>query len=1279
MSDPTLRRAASFAALIALLSPAAGSAQPTDAVPFGLSAVARDGDTGAPTLIAGRRAAPVGTPEQQARAHLAALAPAWGLSARDLGTATLERVSRTPRGGALAVFAQRVGGVPVHEARASLLLDARGDLLAAGGRLFPPPRAVTFTLDEEDAVRRALGHHSGRAVADLRLSVLGALPGGYVEIDLDPRARAAGHSMPHPTRVRRVLHPSGDRLRAAHYVELWTPTRASGSELWAYVISATDGAVLDRRSLTDHEAFEYTVFAEGAPTFAPWDSPLGDTTPNAEGAPVDALPPFLTPTAVAVEGLAEGPGGEADPWLPDGADQTRGNNVDAYADRAAPDGFNDGDLRARITEAGAFAHVYDPSRSPVADDTQQQAAITHLFYVNNWMHDWFYPLGFDEAAGNAQADNYGRGGMDGDRLLAQANDYSDRNNADMTTPADGRSPRMQMYVWDPPTESGVSAGDTTYGVAGASFGPTSFDVTAPLVLVDDGTAPTADACTNLTQDLTGRIALVDRGSCTFADKVLRAQAAGAVGVIVMNNRGRGVSTMGGSPAAPVTTPVLMVSRDAGATIRADELGEDARMFRIQDGLPLPSALDSQIVAHEWGHYMHRRLVPCGNRQCGAQSEGWGDFLALLPFMEEADDLDGAYPAAGFAIGRRGPIYFGIRRAPYSADPAINALRFRHIEDGVDLPIGEHPFAPRSSPNSEVHNAGEIWASMMFDALVALLRRSQEADAPYDFDEARRRIARYTIVGMQLSPPHPTYTEQRDAIILGAFESDPDDALLIAQAFAGRGAGSCAVSPARYSTVFGGVVEDYELHPVGHIEELVIEPAPIGRRCDDDALVDAGEDGVARVRVRNVGVMPLAGATLTVSADHAGVEAPAGDTIDVPELLLGEEAELEIPLRVDDGADVRGHVTFTATLGGVSDCTEPRSLRVAVDRDIGLREVEDFELEPAWPVERSLDGETTGVWSVGESNLGDPDWVLRGVDFSGITDTAAELPPIHGSDTEPVIVRFEHRFDFEGDEETLWDGGVIEFRVGTDRWRDVSELLDPGYTGPLTDEADNPLGLRPAYSRQNPSAPDADVVELDFGMAFAGQDVRLRFRIGTDQAAGAQGWEIDDLSITGSEPPVFPGPVEDAADCAQAPVADAGPDQTVGLGARVVLDGSGSRSPTGAPLDYAWDVLEGEVELTGADGPSARLTAPASPGRLTFRLFVTDGFASDVDTVDVVVTAGDLPPDAGAPSDAGPPGEDAGPPEPKGGGGCGCRAATPTAPAPALASLLLCLLAVRRMR
>lgn len=75
------------------------------------------------------------------------------------------------------------------------------------------------------------------------------------------------------------------------------------------------------------------------------------------------------------------------------------------------------------------------------------AAETSLFFALNFAHDFFYDLGFDEAAGNFQADNLGRGGVGNDRIRAVAR-AAGRNNATFQPMPEGSSPIISMFLWD---------------------------------------------------------------------------------------------------------------------------------------------------------------------------------------------------------------------------------------------------------------------------------------------------------------------------------------------------------------------------------------------------------------------------------------------------------------------------------------------------------------------------------------------------------------------------------------------------------------------------------------------------------------------------------------------------------------------------------------------------------------------------------------------------------------------------------------------------------------
>ncbi|HEX8458714.1 MAG TPA: M36 family metallopeptidase [Pyrinomonadaceae bacterium] len=79
-----------------------------------------------------------------------------------------------------------------------------------------------------------------------------------------------------------------------------------------------------------------------------------------------------------------------------------------------------------------------------------------LFYFNNIVHDYLYEIGFTEALFNMQQDNFGRGGTGRDGVVAQVQDGSGTDNANMSPQPEGTHPRMQMYLF---TESGFRRAD----------------------------------------------------------------------------------------------------------------------------------------------------------------------------------------------------------------------------------------------------------------------------------------------------------------------------------------------------------------------------------------------------------------------------------------------------------------------------------------------------------------------------------------------------------------------------------------------------------------------------------------------------------------------------------------------------------------------------------------------------------------------------------------------------------------------------------------------------
>jgi len=114
----------------------------------------------------------------------------------------------------------------------------------------------------------------------------------------------------------------------------------------------------------------------------------------------------------------------------------------------------------------------------------------------------------------------------------------------------------------------VTAGGVTVPAASGDFKTVTVDTTAPLAAVLASPGVLGLACSALPAgSLTGKIALISRGTCTFSQKIRDAQDAGAIGAIIVNNVAGDPIAMGlgGIPNEP-TIFGYMVSRDNGTIL-----------------------------------------------------------------------------------------------------------------------------------------------------------------------------------------------------------------------------------------------------------------------------------------------------------------------------------------------------------------------------------------------------------------------------------------------------------------------------------------------------------------------------------------------------------------------------------------------------------------------------------------------------------------------------------------------------------------------------------------
>ena len=103
----------------------------------------------------------------------------------------------------------------------------------------------------------------------------------------------------------------------------------------------------------------------------------------------------------------------------------------------------------------------------------------------------------------------------------------------------------------------------------------------------------------------------------------------------------------------------------------------------------------------------------------------------------------------------------------------------------------------------------------------------------------------------------------------------------------------------------------------------------------------------------------------------------------------------------------------------------------------------------------------------------------------------------------------------------------------------------------------------------------------------------------------------------------------------APVADAGPNQTVSLSDTVTLDGSASADADGDPLDYLWIISSKPTASSLVNGDINNATnatttvVPDVQGVYSFRLRVGDGTEYDTDAISLMVIGSNAPPVADA--------------------------------------------------
>lgn len=998
-----------------------------------------------------------------------------GLTAGDVSNRRLSSSHRNALNGVTHVYyVQQHQGIDVFNAIYSLAVTPAGQVVAPVSRFVPNLAAKVNTTTPQLTSSAAV-------------------------------ARAAGH-LGITTRPPEIA-PALMFVRAGKGVRLsWAVTlKQDSNNIWMMKIDAVNGELLHKMNMVQNDS--YKVFA--APAESPNHLSPGQT------APFDGR---TIVTGAAADPVAS-PYGWHDTDGVAGADtnNTTGNNVVAQTDLPLVPGqaVADDELTPVIdvqpaSDTRTFDYPVDFSLNP---DTYREAVVTNLFYWNNVIHDTMYRYGFDEAAGNFQGNNYGRGGEEGDAVIADAQDGSGTNNANFSTPADGSAPRMQMFIWNPSKGNEVvvnsPSGLGTYEAGAATFGKQldAAGVTGEVVLVNDGAGVTWDFCEPMAVgSLAGKIALAERGTCNFTVKAQNADRAGAAGLIIVNNQGDNETlTMGSlTPQTDplILTPTQMLGRVDGNELK-NNLPANVTMRNVGGNIPRrDSDFDNAVIIHEYGHGISIRLtggpaeVSClDTPQQGG--EGWSDWFAMVLTARPGHTATTPRGMGTYLTFEDDPSTGrGIRPYPYTTDMNVNPQTYGELAKGkLTVP----------------HGVGSVWATMLWDMYWALVGGVAERNLPaLGFNPnlndlsgtlAGNQIAlRLVTDGLKLQPCSPSFVDARDAIL----EADRINfggryACYIWWAFARRGLGVNA-DDGDGSLDVG---EDFSTPQSCTAGACLVSPQFGGAHS-----VVSATDGSSRLTVRWSAAVPNCGTGAVTYSVHRATESAFTPTA-ANRIATGVTATSYSDTSVSSGVRYFYVVRATDSLGNTDANVRRRSGVPAGSLDaagIFFDDAGDSRPEQFVPTSAVQSWSVRGTGGVAESKT--------------YATTAAGDYPAYAcmqleSDTIYLGPDPDLQFFTSYQIEPAWDGGIVEVATEDGNFSDWTKLETIHYpgvmNGPSGDPACSNPGLADGQLAFNGATPTF-VPFLGSLAEYANQNVRVRFVFGSDAGTALGGWLIDNISV-----------------------------------------------------------------------------------------------------------------------------------------------------------------------
>jgi HYR domain/Secretion system C-terminal sorting domain len=213
------------------------------------------------------------------------------------------------------------------------------------------------------------------------------------------------------------------------------------------------------------------------------------------------------------------------------------------------------------------------------------------------------------------------------------------------------------------------------------------------------------------------------------------------------------------------------------------------------------------------------------------------------------------------------------------------------------------------------------------------------------------------------------------------------------------------------------------------------------------------------------------------------------------------ATITVSIQFQDGASNLGTLTWTFTLGTtVVSSSQNFDAVVAPALPAGWIATNVQGGAPLW--------ETSNAGTPAPPAVSLPNAIF--IDNPGVvTDKQIVTPSF--TPGGGARVSFANNFTFENGN---FDGGVLEISINGGAYQDIitagGSFVAGGYTGIISSTFMNPLGGRNAWTN---SSGGFITTTVNMPPASAGQPCQLKFRMGSDNSFGAQGWRVDNYSVS----------------------------------------------------------------------------------------------------------------------------------------------------------------------